>query len=429
MHPFMGIEHWNRVGLSVADSAKRLHRLGFIDRQLMRIEAGHMPARPEYEVKGALGRMVWEDAHCCDQLRSRCRQLRMSVVAFDKCPDPALQRATDKTLESENTLALFTALFEVIKPAQIEAIRRYIETAQPLVDHPTIQLLRHQLIDRQAQVSWGISALAELAQAATKEELALAARWRMCIQGLLDAAGGVDGTQARVPFAGAKEVPSKPFALPDRSVRDSRFRHTPVKFHQLKFEDSVAGRFERMMYNRFFEMSPAEAVAYIHFSKEGMPWDFYYDTARHLWDEVRHSWFGEAILREKGYDITAAPLWTGWYDMTANLFEGDEAYIHLTVAIEKAAMKYPPGKREDYEFCRDVAKEPLMTTFQDFDWADEVVHAGYGQKWIVNGVFNGDSRKAKEAAEATKRKRQQFMAGIEGKAIEGKADAAFDGGY
>ena len=37
-------------------------------------------------------------------------------------------------------------------------------------------------------------------------------------------------------------------------------------------------------------------------------------------------------------------------------------------------MKYPPGKREEFEFCRDTARHPLMTTLQDFDWADEVLH-------------------------------------------------------
>ena len=27
LHPFMGIEHWDRVGLSVEESAKRLQRI------------------------------------------------------------------------------------------------------------------------------------------------------------------------------------------------------------------------------------------------------------------------------------------------------------------------------------------------------------------------------------------------------------------
>lgn len=139
MKPFMEIEDWDRIGLSVAESAKRLQRIAYIDRQLMRIEAGHMIARPEYEIKGALGRMVWEDASHYDQFRNRCKQMRMSTVAFDKCPDLFLERTMIKLLDSGNTLSLLTAMFEVIKPAQIEAIQDYLSLAQPIADYPTIQ--------------------------------------------------------------------------------------------------------------------------------------------------------------------------------------------------------------------------------------------------------------------------------------------------
>lgn len=50
-----------------------------------------------------------------------------------------------------------------------------------------------------------------------------------------------------------------------------------------------------------------------------------------------------------------------------------------------------------------------MTTFQDFDWADEVVHAGFGQKWIIDELFQGDNVKALDAAEATVAKRAVYM--------------------
>ncbi|CAK4836406.1 unnamed protein product [Aphanomyces euteiches] len=159
-------------------------------------------------------------------------------------------------------------------------------------------------------------------------------------------------------------------------------------------------------------MSPAEGVAYVIFQSEGRPWAFYLDSARHLWDEVRHTWFGEAALRKHGYDVYEAPNWIGFYEIFRNLFEIDEAYTHLTIAIEKAAMKYPPGKREEWEFARDTAKDPLMTTFQDFDWADEVVHAGFGEKWGVDAIYKGDIEKAVKAGDETWTKRSNFMSKV-----------------
>jgi len=42
-----------------------------------------------------------------------------------------------------------------------------------------------------------------------------------------------------------------------------------------------------------------------------------------------------------------------------------------------------PGKRQEYEFCRDKAQHPLMALYQDYDWADEVIHSHFGQEWII----------------------------------------------
>lgn len=427
MHPFMGIEHWQRIGLSVEESAKRLQRIAYVDRQLMRIEAGHMTARPEYELKGALARMLWQEASHYDAMRNRCKQLRMSVVAFDKCPDSALEELMARVLDSSSTLMLLSALFEVVKPAQIAAIREYLRLAQPIVDEPTIHMLRHQLLDREEQLQWGLSALAEFRAAAKAEELDSCESWTTYLRALLSASGGMDGRGVRTPVPAQDVIHVKPFALPPLSTRDSRFTSAIIKHEGLTFEQNDDGRFLMMMYNRFFEMTAAEAIAYVHYTEVGRPWAFYYDTARHTWDEVRHSWFGEAALRLKGHDIYAVPNWTGWYHMTANLFEKDEAYTHLTIAIEKAAMKYPPGKREEWEFCRDTAADPLMTTFQDFDWADEVVHAGFGQRWIVEHLFGGDAIKAKAAGEQTVERRSQFMS--ESEAGLPPAGLSFGGGY
>lgn len=409
LHPFMGIEHWDRVGLSVEESAKRLQRIAYADRRCMRLEAGHMTARPEYEVKGAIARFTWQDAEFYNQFRNRCKQLRMGVRAFEKCPDDALDRLMTKILESSNTLNLLVALFEVLKPAMIEAVNRYLSEAQPLVDEPTIHLLQHQLMDRKGQMVWGKQAIAHFMESASREEKVSAQRWKQYIQALLQAAGGIDGCEDIVTVDPSLMVSTEPFQLPFTSTRDDRFQTSVVKMKGMTFEDNEEGRSLQMMLSRYFEMSPAEGVAYVHFSTEGKPWSFYHDTARHLWDEVRHCWFGEAALRSKGYDVHAIPNWTGWYDMTSQLFNDDEAYTHLTIAIEKAAMKYPPGKREEWEFCRDIVQDPLMTTFQDFDWADEVVHAGFGQKWIIDELFHGDNVKALDAAEATVAKRAVYM--------------------
>jgi hypothetical protein len=57
-------------------------------------------------------------------------------------------------------------------------------------------------------------------------------------------------------------------------------------------------------------------------------------------------------------------------------------YAMLGIGVEAALMKYPPGKREEFEFCRDTARYPLLATLQDFDWADEVLHVNIARRQL-----------------------------------------------
>jgi hypothetical protein len=82
-----------------------------------------------------------------------------------------------------------------------------------------------------------------------------------------------------------------------------------------------------------------------------------------------------------------------------------ELYAMLGIGVEAALMKYPPGKRAEYEFCRDLARHPLMTTLQDFDWADEVEHVHIARKQLKEW-FAGDADELAELAE----KGMQFRA-------------------
>lgn len=53
----------------------------------------------------------------------------------------------------------------------------------------------------------------------------------------------------------------------------------------------------------------------------------------------------------------------------------------LLWGVEQGLMK-PDGKRREYEVARK-AEDPLSITFQDYDWADEVLHAQFGRKWLL----------------------------------------------
>jgi hypothetical protein len=106
--------------------------------------------------------------------------------------------------------------------------------------------------------------------------------------------------------------------------------------------------------------------------------------------------FGEAAIEDLFKDRAALPL----RDFeVAYLFEMKPLELYATLGyVEASLMKYPPGKREEFEFCRDSARYPLMATLQDFDWADEVLHVHIARAQL-KGWYKGTEQDLRELAE------------------------------
>ena len=149
----------------------------------------------------------------------------------------------------------------------------------------------------------------------------------------------------------------------------------------------------------------AEGLALVLCETKEMPWEFYWDISRHMWDEVRHSMMGEAAIEATFGTANAIPMreYESVYCMEAPALE---QYATLGLEIEGAQMKYPIGKRGEWEFCRDAVKHPLMTTFQDFDWADEVLHVGIAKRQLSEWFLNG-ARELRALAEEGKQNRNK----------------------
>lgn len=412
---FAGIEDVERLGYGVEENAQRLHRFAYVERQLMCTAAGHLLSVPEWELKYLLGRHLYEDAEHHEALRTRISELRRSEKSADASPDDRLAALMDEVIRAEDAIELLTGVYGVIKPALLAAYKAHLAAINPLVDYPTGRTLRLLLAEEEEQAALGQRYLAELASRTAAADQARSAAWSAHLQAYLDAAGGIAGDASAT---GAATLPTarsdgQPWGMPQQSGRDARFRSSvpkPPTVFVPERGDAVREGLEQMMWVRFHEMSPAETVAAIMTLERGRPWKFYRDLARHCWDEVRHSAFGQAALQAEGIDITANPNWTGFATMCLAELDPIEAYTHLTVAIEQAAMKYPPGKRQEYEFCRDKAQHALMALYQDYDWADEVIHSHFGQEWIVKGEHGGDRRAAIAAGESTMDRRIGFMA-------------------
>ena len=376
-YQYTGLEQATQPGLSVETCAARLQCLAYAEERLMFQQAAHIVSVPERDVKVSLARWQYEDSLHADQLKARLPELRMSKKRAYDPPDTALKIVFDEALHAGGTVELLAGLAHVFKPALLAAYRRYLAETNHLADYPTVRLLKTIINEEEEAQRLLAAAFTDLAD--TPQKVALAEQWAAHLQTLLAAAGGVDGTgQGREADLNPSRSQS-PYQIPRRLSRDKTF---PRVWDFMHVENErVSERLAQMVSTRLSEVTVAEGLALVLCETEGQPWAFYVDISRHLWDEMRHSLFGEAAAEDLLGDRSGMPV----RDFEAEyVFQMSplELYAMLGIGVEAALMKYPPGKREEFEFCRDLAGHPLMTTFQDFDWADEVLHVNIARRQL-----------------------------------------------
>jgi hypothetical protein len=127
-------------------------------------------------------------------------------------------------------------------------------------------------------------------------------------------------------------------------------------------------------------MDVPELMASIMVERTGQPWEFYLDYSRQLWDECRHAMMGSVALEARGVDWTRIPLNIG-FSLRLNLHATPLERQTILYAIEQSLMPAETGKRFEYQTAVE-AGDTLSAHFHDYDWADEVLHAQIGRRWL-----------------------------------------------
>jgi hypothetical protein len=374
-----GYDDASRPGFSVADSAQRLWRLAYAYRRLHAFAVDALPRTPEWEVKCALGLQIWLDAEHATTLEERVNELRHPSVDVGKAPDPALALVFDELAHARDTGELLGAGYVVLRGALVDALGSYIATANPLADHPSVRLVAAAQRDEERALAWGRAAAA--AVPATGD-------WPETIGALLAAAGGLLGDRPAPDPPGAASLRSTAGPpAPDRTVRrDARF--TDI-YNQSALIDAYCDDEERpaderayaLAYKRLREMDVPEWMAPILAESSDQPFERRRELSRQLWDETRHAMMGQVALDRQGVPFHAFPIEIQGSMALNTHFTPREAHLLLWV-IEQDLMAAATGKKHELEVAA-LHGDPLLITFQDFDWADEVLHARTGRRWIV----------------------------------------------
>jgi hypothetical protein len=121
-------------------------------------------------------------------------------------------------------------------------------------------------------------------------------------------------------------------------------------------------------------------MASIIHETHGQPWEYYRDMSRQLWDEARHAMMGEVGFVALGVDWSQARITHNW-SLRLNT-ECTPLERHAVLYFIEQGLMTRTGKRYEWELGQ-ASGIPLMATIQDYDWADEVLHAQLGREWYI----------------------------------------------
>jgi hypothetical protein len=373
-----------RIGYSVDESVRRLLRYQWTERRLMLTLLSHLTAEPVWEIKCGYALQQWQDAQHVDALRRRISEMRHPVPTLDGAPDDALDRLLEEASRPADSVELLAGSYGLVRDALAAAYREHLEVSNPLVDQPTRRILRSALADHEEALAWSRTAL----DALIHQDPAGARRaeaWRDHLRRYLEAAGGIAGPAPKQRAALPPGRAERPFEPDFRPRRDKRF----AGVHYFEFPPHVIYNDPRvpadernlaLLAKRTLEMDVPEMMASILVERTGQPWEFYLDFSRQLWDETRHAMMGTVALDARGVDWTRLPLNVG-FSLRLNLHATPLERQVMLYAIEQSLMPAETGKRFEYQTAVD-AGDALSAHFHDYDWADEVLHAQIGRRWL-----------------------------------------------
>jgi hypothetical protein len=378
------------LGMDVDETVTRLVRYAWMNRRLMDYGLYWINPTPEWEVKEALSLHTYLCTEHAALMRKRVSEMRNPPPRMDIAPDAALERFLDEILAAQTTLEKLVAVYGVLRPALLRAYREHYEAAHKLVDYPTRRLLRLVIEEEAETARWGMDAINALGITAES------GAWADHLIAYLDAAGGIAGTQ---PIPNKPLPPSRlsaPFVPDFYPRRDARFEQQDnfvFPPHEVARMDGVSDEEKTLalMCKRTLEMDVPEVMARMIAESEKQPWEYYVDMTRQLWDEARHAMMGSVYLQQRGINWKRdIPLHPGFALRLNRHMSALEAHAVL-YTIEQSLMPADTGKKYEW-VTAGAAGDPLAKLFQDYDWADEVLHVHIGREWglALSGMTRAD---------------------------------------
>ncbi len=384
--PLAGLETMQEActtGLTVSESVDRLKRLHWSLRRLHRIFVCRITSMPIYELKMAFSL----HAHYCvehvGEFAARVKEMRQPPHGLDVSPHASLDLFFDEILCAPGAEALLLGLYEHAVPALIRALEHMMADTNKLFDHPSWRICRLTLVEIRDIQEYGAEAIRRLV---TSEKRAEFEQWLGTLSRMLAAAGDLDGKAEPSGETVSRHFSRVPYVYDPVPARDERFQdpyNMGVNAEAMLFNAAIPPLPKTIMlyFKRMREIDVPEMMASMIAQNENKSWDYDRDMTRQLWDEARHAMMGEIGFVHLEVDWTKIPFNFTWSLGLNTKLSAKERHAVL-YTIEQGLMPKTTGKEYEWEVALATA-DPLTAMIQDYDWADEVLHAKIGRRWLV----------------------------------------------
>lgn len=369
----------------VPDAALVLKRFYFIQRELVKMQAGWTPGTEHWELKLLLPEFLWQDALIAGQLRDRVLELRyperrMEVEADADCLE--FWRALGDAPSGE---AFSIALQQHGKASLREAFSNYMATADSLDDAPTMRILKHAIADLDSQQKrWGeangdfVSAFPARSIETQEWAAAVGRAFEKLPPFWWDAAESCQFHSALDELAALR----RPFSISRKGIRDRRFKRAKFSWPDSLWPERGAGvGFElqvRQAQAHLNEIWATEmAAACIYDLIEESPPEFLEDASRWCFDELRHCKMGYTRFLDWGFSKSEMPLGSFSYDAGESL--DPVSRLGIIFYFETTFINTKSERTKTFAAFGDQTSSQDM----DYDWADELIHTYYGKRWLT----------------------------------------------
>ncbi len=350
-----------------------VRQLADFQTELVRILAGFLPGCVVWAQRKELPLHLFRSLRRIQDLRQRGRELGIAFTEVHLSAGVPARALLDALTRAPSTAAAIQAAMVEVPAALVAAIDGYRQRNEGIYDLPTQPLLEATRDELQAQAAWARTAVANLASdhGDTPDEAFLADIRDRCTA--LEEALHAPVDRGVAPVRTGRRCGRLPLA---DSALPSGFR--PLEFgpEPLPPVNGYADRERYHAVNFLQEVQAADSCASILFEAPDLPWDFYFDLGRHLWDESRHAMFGERKLADLGTTAAAAGLSSKAYALRQTLSPLDR---YAALATQEADAF--PGKHAGLKDAL-AHGDQVSAMAWSYDIADETQHVRFGNTWI-----------------------------------------------